>query len=177
MLLAAVADKSKLGGRIRPGWTHTCQRCRTSSTRCDAGNTWPRNGKGLQASQAGYGHDVSIFNSCQTSWLCIALLTASSLLVKVDDPAATAGAVHKTPANKGNEAMAYLSFIIDYYPRLPASMVFLHGHRRALRACTKVLSGIAAMPMCVEASHAGCALVRQLKQRKAPKVRQLRWQS
>ena len=87
--------------------------------------------------------------SCQSSSLCFALLTAATLLVKVDDPAATAGAVHKTPANKGNEAMAYLSFIIDYYKRLPASMVFLHGHRRALRAELRVLAALAATPTCV----------------------------
>ena len=41
------------------------------------------------------------------------------------------GAQHRTLANKGNEAMAYLQFILDYWHRLPASIVFLHGHRCA----------------------------------------------
>jgi hypothetical protein len=32
------------------------------------------------------------------------------------------------PRNKGREAMAYLSFIIDHYENLPAYMVFVHPH-------------------------------------------------
>ena len=33
-----------------------------------------------------------------------------------------------TPANKGNEAMAYLTYIIDFYHSLPSIIVFLHPH-------------------------------------------------
>ena len=33
------------------------------------------------------------------------------------------------PANKGHEAMAYLTYIIDNYDRLPSIILFLHAHR------------------------------------------------
>lgn len=36
-----------------------------------------------------------------------------------------------TPANKGHEAMAYLTYIIDTYHNLPPVSIFLHGHREA----------------------------------------------
>jgi len=35
----------------------------------------------------------------------------------------------KTPMNKGHEAMAYLSYVIDNYDNLPSTMAFLHSHR------------------------------------------------
>lgn len=41
----------------------------------------------------------------------------------MDDPEAK----FKVPANKGHEAMAYLTYIIDHWKRLPQHMVFLHG--------------------------------------------------
>jgi len=44
-----------------------------------------------------------------------------------DDPAAT----YTTPKNQGREAMAYLTFIIDHYYKLPGFMVFMHGDYRA----------------------------------------------
>lgn len=34
-----------------------------------------------------------------------------------------------TPINKGHESMAYLSYVIDQYDNLPATLVFLHSHR------------------------------------------------
>ena len=34
-----------------------------------------------------------------------------------------------TPMNKGHESMAYLSYIIDQYDSLPATLVFIHSHR------------------------------------------------
>lgn len=42
----------------------------------------------------------------------------------VDDPK-----VLTTPLNKGHEAMAYLTYIIEHYSSLPATNVFLHPHR------------------------------------------------
>ncbi|EME42607.1 hypothetical protein DOTSEDRAFT_155516, partial [Dothistroma septosporum NZE10] len=33
-----------------------------------------------------------------------------------------------TPANKGHEAMAYLTYLIDFYDNLPAISIFMHGH-------------------------------------------------
>lgn len=47
------------------------------------------------------------------------------MIYSVDNPRATL----QTPANKGNEAMAYLTYIIDYYDRLPPISIFLHAHR------------------------------------------------
>lgn len=37
----------------------------------------------------------------------------------------------KTPANKGREAMVYLSYIIFNYENLPPYAIFSHGHRTA----------------------------------------------
>lgn len=34
-----------------------------------------------------------------------------------------------TPANKGHEAMAYLTYLIDSYDSLPSISIFMHGHR------------------------------------------------
>ena len=66
-----------------------------------------------------------------TSWLDVYLSDIPHVVYQVDDPEDTIGAQHITLANKGNEAMCYIQFIIDYYERLPASIVFLHGHRQA----------------------------------------------
>ncbi len=38
-------------------------------------------------------------------------------------------ATHHTPVHNGNEAAAYLQFIMDYYDCLPEHMVFIHAHR------------------------------------------------
>ena len=64
-----------------------------------------------------------------TSWLDMYLSDVPHIVYQVDDPKKTKGAQHATLANKGNEAMAYLQFIIDYYDRLPASIAFIHAHR------------------------------------------------
>ena len=36
---------------------------------------------------------------------------------------------HHTPVHNGNEAAAYLQFVVDYYDCLPDHMVFIHAHR------------------------------------------------
>ena len=36
---------------------------------------------------------------------------------------------HHTPVHHGNEAAAYLQFIVEYYDCLPSYMVFIHAHR------------------------------------------------
>ena len=64
-----------------------------------------------------------------TSWLDVYLSDVPHVIYQVDDADKTKGAQHATVSNKGNEAMGYLQFIIDYYDRLPATLVFLHGHR------------------------------------------------
>ena len=38
-------------------------------------------------------------------------------------------ATHHTPVHNGNEAAAYLQFIVDYYDCLPEHMAFTHAHR------------------------------------------------
>lgn len=63
------------------------------------------------------------------SWLDVYLSDIPHLIYQVDSPNNTVGAQHATLANKGNEAMGYLQYIVDYYDRLPASTVFLHGYR------------------------------------------------
>ncbi|KAL2864756.1 DUF3431 domain-containing protein [Aspergillus lucknowensis] len=35
----------------------------------------------------------------------------------------------KTPINKGHESMAYLTYLIDHYDRLPSTIAFIHAHR------------------------------------------------
>lgn len=50
----------------------------------------------------------------------------------VDAPIHTTGQHLQVPANRGHEAMAYLTFLIDNYSHLPtAGMVFVHGSRFA----------------------------------------------
>jgi hypothetical protein len=72
-----------------------------------------------------------------TSWLDTHLSEIPHVVYHNADPIHTAGAQHATLLNKGTEAMGYLQFIVDYYDSLPASIAFIHGHRRALaHACT-----------------------------------------
>lgn len=87
------------------------------------------------------------------SWLDVYLSDIPHLIYQVDSPNNTRGAQHATLANKGNEAMGYLQFIIDYYDRLPASAVFLHGYRcpqipalHSVSKCGAVLRCIAKVP-------------------------------
>ncbi|KAJ5165093.1 Protein of unknown function DUF3431 [Penicillium coprophilum] len=39
------------------------------------------------------------------------------------------GSALTTPLNKGHESMAYFTYIIDHYDKLPSTVVFLHAHR------------------------------------------------
>jgi Protein of unknown function (DUF3431) len=39
------------------------------------------------------------------------------------------GATFHVPKNKGREAMAYLTYLIDHYSRLPSTIAFIHSHR------------------------------------------------
>lgn len=48
-----------------------------------------------------------------------------SVIYKVDDPTAKL----QPPKNKGNEAMVYLSYIIDFYDNLPPVSAFIHSHK------------------------------------------------
>ncbi|KAF2086286.1 hypothetical protein K490DRAFT_44657, partial [Saccharata proteae CBS 121410] len=42
----------------------------------------------------------------------------------VDKPVAP----YTLPANKGHEAMTYLTYVIDFYDRLPDAVIMIHGH-------------------------------------------------
>lgn len=42
-------------------------------------------------------------------------------------------AAHYTDVHKGNEAAAYLQFIVDYYDCLPGVMAFIHAHQRDMK--------------------------------------------
>lgn len=61
------------------------------------------------------------------SWLDIELPYLSKAVYVVDDRTAPL----RPPANKGNEAMVYLSYIIDFYDQLPEVSIFIHAHRYA----------------------------------------------
>lgn len=53
-------------------------------------------------------------------------------IYNVDAPADTSSKVLQVPANRGHEAMAYLTFLIDNYDQIPsAGAVFVHGTRFA----------------------------------------------
>lgn len=49
----------------------------------------------------------------------------TQIVYVADDPNAT----HTVPVNKGNEAMVYLTYLIDHYDFLPDLMVFMHAGR------------------------------------------------
>jgi hypothetical protein len=60
-----------------------------------------------------------------TAWLDEELPDTPKAVYVVDDRKAP---LHP-PKNKGNEAMVYLSYIIDHYEKLPDVSIFIHAHR------------------------------------------------
>lgn len=74
------------------------------------------------------------FNTCRyeedVSWMATHLQGIMPFVVyNTKDSSAT----HYTPVHNGNEAAAYLLFIVDYYDCLPAYMAFIHAHRRDMK--------------------------------------------
>lgn len=63
-----------------------------------------------------------------TTWLDEAAITDLQQYIYVVDD--TSALLH-TPLNKGNEAMVYLTYIIDQYDTLPDVSIFMHAHRIA----------------------------------------------
>lgn len=59
------------------------------------------------------------------SWIHQELPELNTAIYVVDDFAAE----HHVPRNKGHEAMAYLTYIIDYYNNLPDVSIFIHSDR------------------------------------------------
>lgn len=60
-----------------------------------------------------------------TRWIQRHFPSLDALDYVVDDPQANL----TTPKNKGNEAVAYLTYIIDHYETLPDVSIFVHAHR------------------------------------------------
>lgn len=42
-----------------------------------------------------------------------------------------AGTPNNLPENKGGDAASYMQFILEHWDRLPARMLFMHGHRHS----------------------------------------------
>jgi len=61
------------------------------------------------------------------SWALEGIPELETAVYVVDDPSAP---LHP-PKNKGNEVMVYLSYIIDFWDRLPDVSIFMHAHRFA----------------------------------------------
>jgi hypothetical protein len=59
------------------------------------------------------------------TWVHEELTGFNLSIYTVDDPTSAL----KVPANKGHEAMAYLTYIIDNYANLPDVVLFFHPHR------------------------------------------------
>eukprot|EP00884_Botryococcus_braunii_P008306 jgi/Botrbrau1/17477/Bobra.0054s0064.1 len=70
-------------------------------------------------------------HSEDTSWLDVYLNEFPHIIYEEDRFEDSQGAQYLTIANKGNEAMAYLQFIIDFYDQLPQNVLFIHGNRHA----------------------------------------------
>lgn len=60
-------------------------------------------------------------------WIERELPDWNSAIYVVDDPKAP---LHP-PKNKGHEVMVYLTYVIDFYDRLPDVVVFMHSHQNA----------------------------------------------
>ncbi|KAL0024568.1 hypothetical protein WJX79_008775 [Trebouxia sp. C0005] len=96
----------------------------SSQTRCMEGRWWGPNSIGEDSLivAARYEEDVS--------WMATHLQGIMPFVVyNTKDSSAT----HYTSVHNGNEAAAYLQFIVDYYDCLPAYIAFIHAHRRDMK--------------------------------------------
>lgn len=57
-------------------------------------------------------------------WIQSELPSLTTAIYEVDKPNAT----YRVPKNKGNEAMVYLTYLIDHYDRLADTTMFVHAH-------------------------------------------------
>ncbi|GAB7350697.1 hypothetical protein MBLNU459_g1256t1 [Dothideomycetes sp. NU459] len=64
-----------------------------------------------------------------TEWMKELLTDWRHAIYLVDPLDSTPKGVLTTPANKGHEAMAYLTYLIDHYDSLPSTIAFIHPHR------------------------------------------------
>lgn len=63
------------------------------------------------------------------SWISTHLPDWQTAIYHMDDTDVDPTAL-SVPANKGHEAMAYLTFIIDHYDMLPSTVAFIHAHQK-----------------------------------------------
>ncbi|CAO1596835.1 hypothetical protein XANCAGTX0491_000665 [Xanthoria calcicola] len=68
-----------------------------------------------------------------TDWVAEGLPDWQHAIYTVNPSASTPNTTLTTPQNKGHESMAYLTYIIDHYTSLPATLAFIHPHRRGFR--------------------------------------------
>ncbi|DBA69337.1 TPA: hypothetical protein ACH3X2_012916 [Trebouxia sp. C0005] len=97
-----------------------CALCDDQQMRCSEGVWWGSEVVGPDSLliAARYEEDVS--------WMALHLTGVMPFVVyNTLDSSAT----HHTPVRNGNEAAAYLQFIVDYYNCLPQHMAFIHAHR------------------------------------------------
>ncbi|KAL3160711.1 hypothetical protein ABBQ32_010623 [Trebouxia sp. C0010 RCD-2024] len=95
-----------------------------AETRCVKGYWWGPDAVGGDTLMiaARYKEDVS--------WMATHLQGLIPFVVyNTNDSTAT----HYTEVHNGNEAAAYLQFIVDYYDCLPQYMAFIHAHRRDVK--------------------------------------------
>ncbi|THX37071.1 hypothetical protein D6D11_09313 [Aureobasidium pullulans] len=64
-----------------------------------------------------------------TEWVKVFLPDWQRAIYIVDPSDTTPKDALTTPMNKGHEAMAYLTFLVDNYDTLPSTIAFLHSHR------------------------------------------------
>ncbi|KAH7126620.1 hypothetical protein B0J11DRAFT_526036 [Dendryphion nanum] len=61
-------------------------------------------------------------------WIIEGLPGLQTAIYEVDNPSV---GQFRVPKNKGREAMAYLTYIIDHYEALPDTVIFVHSHKMA----------------------------------------------
>ena len=76
----------------------------------------------------------SVSRHCLFTYLLILLCTDGmhswQRAIYTVNPSSISNGTLTTPKNKGHEAMAYLTYIIDHYHALPSTMAFVHPHRK-----------------------------------------------
>lgn len=72
---------------------------------------------------------MASLESQDTSWVAEKLPDWQRAIYIVD-PSESSSYELTTPVNKGREAMAYLTYVIDNYDSLPNIIAFLHSHRK-----------------------------------------------
>ena len=88
-----------------------------------------------------------------TSWVASELPTWRNAIYTVNPTSSTPNTTLTTPANKGHEAMAYLTYLIDAYDDLPEIIAFLHSHRDGFLKAWHVDDPLHSNPAALKALH------------------------